>query len=79
MTFDVILFKQPGNGYVARPAFWPDEAAYGSTEQEALAGVQALIQDLLSRTQYVQVEVDVPVEATENPWLTKAGMFAERA
>lgn len=76
MTFDVILFKQAGNGYVARPAFWPDEAAYGATEQEALDSVRKLIRDLLNRTRFVQVEVDVPVEDVENPWLAKAGMFA---
>ncbi len=37
MIFDVILFKQTNNGYVARPTFWPNEVAYGATEQEALA------------------------------------------
>lgn len=76
MTFDVILFKQADNGYIARPAFWPDQVAHGATEQEALVSVRDLIRDLLSRTQFVQVEVEVPVQQVKNPWLAKAGMFA---
>ena len=77
MVFDVILFKQADNGYVARPTLWPDEMAYGATEQEALESVRALIRDLLDRTRFVQVEVDVPVKQADNPWLAKAGMFVD--
>jgi predicted RNase H-like HicB family nuclease len=77
MNFDVILFKQAGDGFIARPVFWPDEAAYGATEQEALNRVRELIRGLVNRTRFVQVEVDIPPEATENPWLTKAGMFTD--
>jgi len=77
MIFDVILFKQVDDGYIARPVLWPDEVAYGATEQEALETVRALIRDLLHRTRFVQVEVDVPVEQSDNPWLAKAGMFTD--
>ena len=75
MIFDVILFKQVDNGYIARPTFWPNEVAYGATEQEALDSVRLLIRDLLNRTQFVQVEVDAPL--TNHPWLAKAGIFAD--
>jgi len=77
LTFDVILFKLAGNGYVARPVLWPDSVAHGATEQEALDRVRVLIRDLLSRTQFVRVEVDVPKDQVDNPWLAKAGMFAD--
>ena len=77
MTFDVILFKQADNGYVARPVLWPDSVVHGTTAQEALDRVRALIRDLLSRTQFVQVEVDVPEHQADHPWLAKAGMFAD--
>ena len=76
MTFDVILFKQADADYTARPVLWPDVTAYGATEQEAIDGVRVLIRDLLNRTRFVQVEVDMPADQTDNPWLTKAGMFA---
>jgi hypothetical protein len=76
MIFDVILLRQTDNGYLARPALWPDSVVYGATEQEALDRVRALIWDLLSRTQFVQVEVDVPEQQVDNPWFVKAGMFA---
>lgn len=76
MTFDVILTKQAEDGYVARPVLWPEAAVHGATRQEALNLVRALISDLLSSTQIVQVEVAVPERQGDNPWQAKAGMFA---
>ena len=35
------------------------------------------IRDLLSRRRFVQVEVELPEHAVPNPWLAKAGMFAD--
>lgn len=77
MTFDVMLLKQANNDCIARPALWPDSVVHGVTEQEALDRVCVLIRDLLSRTQLVQVEVDVPKSQVDNPWLARAGMFAD--
>lgn len=77
MTFDVILLRQAGNGYVARPLLWPDKAVHGNTEQEALEGVRALIRDLIDQTQFVKVEIDVPEQVSDNPWLARAGLFAD--
>ena len=77
MTFDVIVLRQVDNGYSARPVLWPDSVAHGTTEQEALDRVRTLIRDLLSRTRFVQVELDVSEHQFGNPWLTKAGMFAD--
>lgn len=76
MTFDVILLKQADDDYIARPVLWPDSAAQGTTEKEALERVRVLIRELSSRTQVVQVEVEVPEHEANNPWLAKAGMFA---
>lgn len=75
MTFDVILTKQAEDGYVARPVLWPEAAVHGTTRQEALNLVRVLIGDLLSRTQIVQVEVDMPEHVADNPWLAQAGRF----
>ncbi len=77
MTFGVILLKQANDGYVARPILWPDVEAQGATEQEALDRVRALIRNLLSKARLVQVEVDVPEEKVGNPWIAKAGIFAD--
>lgn len=76
MTFDVILLKQPNNGYVARTLLLPEVTAQGTTEQEALEQIRALIFKQLSEVRMVKVEVDVPGQTTENPWITKAGIFA---
>ncbi len=77
MTFDVILLRQAGNGYVARPLLWPDKVAHGNTEEEALDSVRELIRDLLGQTQFVKVEIDLPEQSLDNPWVAKAGQFAD--
>jgi predicted RNase H-like HicB family nuclease len=76
MNFDVILLKNTNNGYSARPVLWPDSIAHGTTKEEALAKVRDMILDLFSQAQIVQVEVDIPSTAADNPWLSKAGTFA---
>lgn len=77
MTFDVVLLRQIEDGYIARPVLWPDSEVHGNTAQEALERVRGLIHDLLDRTQFVKVEVDVPGHTIENPWVDKAGMFSD--
>jgi predicted RNase H-like HicB family nuclease len=76
MNFDVILQKKAKDGFVARPVLWPESVAYGATEQEALAAVSDLIRELFNQAQLVQVEVDIPSSQRNNPWLAKAGIFA---
>ncbi len=56
---------------------WPDSSAHGTTEQEALPRVRTLIQDLSRRTRLVRVDVDVAKNEADNPWLAKAGSFAD--
>lgn len=77
MTFAVILQKQASNGFIARPVLWPDSVVHGATAEEALSRVQTLIQELLGKTQFVKVEVDAPEAQAANPWLARAGMFAD--
>ena len=77
MTFDVIVLKQAENGYLARPVLWPESVVEGATKQEALERVRVQIRDLLGRTQFEQVEVEVPEQQKDNPWLVKAAMFAD--
>lgn len=77
MTFDVILLKQPNDGYVARSVLLPEVMAQATTEQDALEQIKTLILKQLSEVRVVKVEVDVPGQATENPWITKAGIFAD--
>ncbi|MBE2232297.1 MAG: hypothetical protein IAE85_02280 [Anaerolinea sp.] len=77
MTFDVILLKQTGNGYLARPLLWPDKVVHGNTKQEALDGVRELIRSLIGQTQFVKVDVDLPEQSNDHFWLAKAGLFAD--
>jgi predicted RNase H-like HicB family nuclease len=76
MTFDVVLLKQPNNGYVAKPVLWPEAVAHGDTEQQALQQVELLIQELMQEARLVKVDVAIPEEKTGNPWIAKTGWFA---
>lgn len=77
MVFDVMLVKEAENGYTARPVLWPDVETHGETQQEALEAVQRRIREMLGHTEFVQVEVDLPNAQAQNPWLERAGMFAD--
>lgn len=75
MTFDVIVLKQPDNGFLARTLLLPEVTAQGATEQEALDQISALIRGQFEKFRLVKLEVDLP-EARQNPWSARAGIFA---
>ncbi|MCW5853291.1 MAG: hypothetical protein KIT87_24705 [Anaerolineae bacterium] len=77
MTFDILVSKEAGEEYIARPLAWPDLVAHGKTEQAAVAAVRTMLQDRLQATRLVQIEVDIPNPSSVNPWLTMAGLFKD--
>lgn len=77
ITFDILVSKDVGDEYIARPLAWPDLIAHGETEQAAVAAVRTLLQDRLQETHLVQVEVDIPGPTSVNPWLRTAGIFKD--
>jgi predicted RNase H-like HicB family nuclease len=77
MNFDVLITKQPEDGFIARPVLWPLVEAQGATEQEAIHRVKRLLRDLINHSHIVQIKIDADDDATINPWLATAGMFVD--
>ncbi|MBI3801998.1 MAG: hypothetical protein HY268_34145 [Deltaproteobacteria bacterium] len=76
MTYDVILRKQQ-NKYIARVRDWPEVMIEEETREAALTRIKQHLIAYLSQTpEVVSIELE-PVEATENPWLQFAGMWAD--
>lgn len=77
MNFDVLVTKQPEDGFIARPVLWPSVEAQGNTEQEAVNRITHLLRDLINHSHIVQVKIDANDDAAANPWLATAGMFVD--
>ena len=58
MTYRVLLRNNPTNGYTATALAWPDCVVEAPTREEALAGIESAIRELLSTAEIV--EIDVP-------------------
>ena len=55
----------------------PDIIASGGTEQEALEKLRAAIADMQVRSRVVEVDLPLPAEVADNPWLRFAGIWAD--
>jgi predicted RNase H-like HicB family nuclease len=75
MTYRVLVTKNPNNGYTARALALPDIVASGTTESEAIEQLRAAIADLQAHSHVVQVDLSLPGEPAENPWLRFAGIW----
>ncbi|MEZ4727008.1 MAG: hypothetical protein R3E79_07735 [Caldilineaceae bacterium] len=58
MTYRVLLRNNPTNGYTATALAWPECVVQAPTREEALAGIESAIRELLNTSEIV--EVDVP-------------------
>ncbi len=76
MTYDVVLRKK-ANKYIAHVREWPEVVIEEETREAALTRIKQHLIDYLSQApEVIPIELE-PVEATENPWLQFAGMWAE--
>ena len=75
MTYRVLLRTNLTNGYTATALAWPDCVVEAPTREEALAGIESAIRELLNTSEIV--EIDVPeTPATEQMTQHKGfGMF----
>lgn len=62
MLYDVLLTKDPQNGYTARPLLAPELTVTGKTEAETLSRVQDALAKLYRQSRIVQVEVPVTAD-----------------
>lgn len=75
MTYRVLVTKNPNNGYTARALALPDIVASGTTESEAIEQLRVALADLQVHSRVVQVDLSLPGEPVENPWLRFAGIW----
>lgn len=65
MQYDILLTKQPVNGYLARPVLMPEIVVSGEDEEEALALVREAIADATVQSRIVRIDVPSDNESEE--------------
>ena len=65
MQYDILLTKQPANGYLARPVLMPEIVVSGADEEEALALVREAIADATVQSRIVRIDVPSDNESEE--------------
>jgi predicted RNase H-like HicB family nuclease len=78
MEYQILVEKQPNNGFVATALGWPDCVGAGETKDEAVVKVQAAVADRVAHGEILQARVETPppIEASD-PWEAMAGRFAD--
>jgi hypothetical protein len=79
MQYDILLTKQPANGYLACPVLMPELVVSGENEVEALARVQAAIIKATAHSRIVQINIPNDADATVDPWLRFSGQWGDEA
>ncbi len=77
MQYDILLTKQPANGYLARPVLMPEIVVSGADEEEALALVRVAIAKATVQSRIVRVDVPNGTELTNDPWLCFSGLWGD--
>ncbi len=79
MQYDILLTRQPNDGYLARPIQLPEIVVTGVDEADALTRVRAAIVDKYAQSRVVRIDVPIPDVATADPWLRFAGEWGDEA
>ena len=77
MQYDILLTKQPANGYLARPVLMPEIVVSGEDEEEALARVRAAIAKATEQSRIVRIDIPNGAESTNDPWLRFSGLWGD--
>lgn len=75
MTYQVLLSRQPTNGYTATALGWPNCQVTASTREAALQQIQSAIADLLTTSEVVDLEMPTP--AVAGSYADTFGMFQD--
>lgn len=79
MQFDVLLTREPDNGYRARLVLMPELIVSGDSEEEALSRVRTAIANAQAESRIVRIEVPIIDNTTKNPWLRFAGEWGDES
>jgi predicted RNase H-like HicB family nuclease len=74
MTYDVILRKKDDR-YIARVRDWPELIVEEDTREAAIIQMKTELVEYLNQPPEI-VQIDLEPEASVNPWLKFAGMWA---
>ena len=74
MNYPVIIRAESEHRYVAQPLGIPEARVVATTQEEAVAQVTETLGDWLAAAKVIQVTV--PGEDTDNPWLRTFGRSA---
>lgn len=75
MTYRVLLRNTPTNGYTATALAWPECVVEAPTREEALAGIESAIRELLNTSEIVEIDVPETVPAEQMTQYKGFGMF----
>jgi hypothetical protein len=74
MEYQILIEKQPNNGFVATALGWPDCVGTGETKDEAVSKVQAAVADRLAHGEIVRVQVEAAGSTVvDDPWKRMIG------
>lgn len=77
MRYEVIVTKEPNDGYTARPVIFPQMVVSGDDEAETLERVAAALVKMQANSRLVSIDVPATSpDTTDDPWATFAGMWA---
>lgn len=79
MQYDILLTKQPSDGYLARPVLMPEIVVSGADEEEALARVRAAIAKIQEHSRIVRITIPEEDESVDDPWLRFGGKWGDEA
>lgn len=75
VTYKVLVTKHSDTRYSARPLAWPAVYEEGESERAVLDKLQARLILLHAQSRIVDLDVPVPDEPLDNPWLRFAGIW----
>ncbi len=75
MTYDVLLTRENDRLFKARVLLLPDIVVTGSNETDVLDKVKIAVASLRQKSRIVQL--DVPSETENDPWVQMAGIWKD--
>lgn len=75
MTYDVLLTRENDRLFKARVLLLPDIVVTGSSETDVLDKVKIAVASLRQKSRIVQL--DVPSETENDPWMQMAGIWKD--
>ncbi|MBI1765096.1 MAG: hypothetical protein HYR56_27100 [Acidobacteria bacterium] len=77
MEYQILVEKQPQNGFIATALGWPDCVGAGETKDEAIVKAQTAVAERLAHGEILHVQVEAsPSVATADPWKRMFGRDA---